>query len=115
MMSDQLYYRIVQRLRPGEADRPSLQPFDTCPEIEVMSLDPQRPAFAHQVACLRYYSAVRRPAVSVKIVYRTLAHLLDQATALLIGPSAIDVGDDSLALSIKPVPSPARPPFRSDK
>ena len=49
-MGEQLYYRIVQFRRPGEADRPSLQPFDTCPEIEVVPLDPQRPAFAYQVA-----------------------------------------------------------------
>jgi hypothetical protein len=47
MMGEQLYYRILQFRRPREAGRPSLQPFETCPEIEVMPLDPKRSAFTH--------------------------------------------------------------------
>jgi hypothetical protein len=43
----------------------------------------------------------------MKIVFMTLADLLDQATALLIGPSDISVGKDALALSLEPVPDSA--------
>ena len=51
-MNEQLDYRIVQFLGPGEADRPSLQPFETRPEVEIMPLDLQRSAFAHRVTYL---------------------------------------------------------------
>jgi hypothetical protein len=52
-MNEQFDYRIVQFLGPREADRPSLQPIETRPEVEIMPLDLQRSAFAHRVACLR--------------------------------------------------------------
>jgi len=52
-MNEQLDYRIVQFLGPGEADRPSPQPFETRPEVEIMPLDLQRSTFAHRVTCLR--------------------------------------------------------------
>ena len=39
VMSEQFDYRIVQFIGPGETDRPSLQPFETCPEIPVMPFD----------------------------------------------------------------------------
>jgi hypothetical protein len=52
-MNEQLDYRIVQFLGPGETDRPSLQSFETRPEDEIMPLGLQRSAFAHLVTCLR--------------------------------------------------------------
>jgi hypothetical protein len=111
VLGEQLYYCIVQFSRSGEADRPSLQSFDTSPEIEIVPLDSQRPAFTHRVASLRYHSTVRGPAVSMEAAHSMFIQLLDQAMAFLIGPAAIDMSDDSPALSIEPIPSPPRPPF----
>jgi hypothetical protein len=42
-MNEQLDYCIVQFLGPGEADRPSLQPFETRPEVEIMPVLRQNP------------------------------------------------------------------------
>jgi hypothetical protein len=52
-MNEQFDCRIMQFLGPGEADRPSLQPFETRPEVKIMPLDLRRSTFAHREACLR--------------------------------------------------------------
>jgi len=38
-MNEQFDHRIVQFLGLGEADRLSLQPFETRPEVEIIPLD----------------------------------------------------------------------------
>jgi len=45
----------------------------------------------------------------VEVAHLATAHLLHQATTLLVSPAAIDVYNYSLALPIEAVPDPARP------
>jgi hypothetical protein len=63
MMNVELNHRIVHLVRLGKADRPELQPLYPRPEVEVLLLDPQRPASALSMMLARQQPVIRRPAV----------------------------------------------------
>jgi hypothetical protein len=48
-MNEQLDYHIVQFLGPGEADRPSPQPFETRPEVKIMPIHRQKSESAENI------------------------------------------------------------------
>ena len=92
-----------------------LEPFQTSPEIQVVTLNPARTFFAGPVSPSWQESGVRLPVIRVITRDLAVSQFLQELAASGVCAPFIDEGDNIAPLPVVAVPGPALSPLGADK